>query len=184
MVGRARAERACAQRWTGDVAATTDGRRPCGWRPWRGIASLGGAPASPRRLRNRAQRHGRGQRAARLSPRSGCRGSDPSRTTTRVVRPHRVDGIPCTTLRRTMCDLGSVVPRKLVRRALTSARRCGVDLAALRDDAIRLHRPHQCGYRRVIEPAAPRSPGKARSRRVGSRSCSRYVSTTRRCRRW
>jgi hypothetical protein len=56
-----------------------------------------------------------------------------------------VDGIPCTTRRRTLCDLGSVAPPKLVRRALTSARRRGIDLAALYDDAIRLHRPHQSG---------------------------------------
>ncbi len=83
------------------------------------------------------------QRAFRLDPAVAA--------VTHHVRPLEscdltvVDGIPCTTLRRTMCDLGSVVPRKLVRRALTSARRRGVDLASLRDDAIRLHRPHQWG---------------------------------------
>jgi hypothetical protein len=56
-----------------------------------------------------------------------------------------IDGIPCTTLMRTLCDLGSVVPAKLVRRALTSARRTGIDLAGLYEDALRLHRPHQSG---------------------------------------
>jgi hypothetical protein len=56
-----------------------------------------------------------------------------------------IDGIPCTTRFRTLCDLGSVVPPKQVRRALTSARRRGVDLSELRHAAIRLHRPHQAG---------------------------------------
>jgi hypothetical protein len=56
-----------------------------------------------------------------------------------------IDGIPCTTLKRTLCDLGSVVSYRQVRRALTSARRRGIDLWALRDDALRLHRPHQSG---------------------------------------
>jgi hypothetical protein len=83
------------------------------------------------------------QRAFRLDPAVAA--------VTHHVRPLEpqdvtvVDGIPCTTLRRTLCDLGSVVPTKLVRRALTSARRRGVDLAELYEDAIRLHRPHQSG---------------------------------------
>ncbi len=83
------------------------------------------------------------QRAFRLDPAVAA--------VTHHVRPLEpcdvtvIDGIPCTTLRRTLCDLGSVAPRKLVRRALTAARRRGVDLAALYDDAIRLHRPHQSG---------------------------------------
>jgi hypothetical protein len=83
------------------------------------------------------------QRAFRLDPAVAA--------VTHHVRPLEpcdlmvIDGIPCTTLNRTLCDLGSVVPQKLVRRALTSARRRGSDLAALYDDAIRLHRPHQSG---------------------------------------
>jgi hypothetical protein len=57
-----------------------------------------------------------------------------------------VRGVPCTAMGRTLADLGSVVrqPRTL-RRALTSARRRGIDLDALRSDAERLHRPGQAG---------------------------------------
>jgi hypothetical protein len=83
------------------------------------------------------------QRAFRLDPAVAA--------VTHHVRPMEacdltvIDGFPCTTLRRTLCDLGSVVPPKLVRRALTSARRHNVDVTALYDDAIRLHRPHQSG---------------------------------------
>jgi hypothetical protein len=56
-----------------------------------------------------------------------------------------IDGTPCTDLKRTLCDLGSVVGYRQVRRALTSARRRGIDLWQLRDSAQRLHRPHQAG---------------------------------------
>jgi hypothetical protein len=57
-----------------------------------------------------------------------------------------VNGIRCTTVERTLADLGSVVPgRKPVRRALTSARRKGLDLAKARCVAERLHRPGQAG---------------------------------------
>jgi Transcriptional regulator, AbiEi antitoxin len=57
-----------------------------------------------------------------------------------------VDGIPCTTLARTLVDLGSVVRSRLaVRRALTSARRRGIDLFVVRAAAERLHRPGQRG---------------------------------------
>jgi hypothetical protein len=57
-----------------------------------------------------------------------------------------VDGIPCTTLDRTLADLGSVIRnRRLVGRALTDARRRGVDVLALRATAERLHRPGQSG---------------------------------------
>jgi len=57
-----------------------------------------------------------------------------------------IQGIPCTGLRRTLVDLGSVVrdPNR-VRRALTSARRKGVNLELLLADAERLHRPGQAG---------------------------------------
>ena len=58
----------------------------------------------------------------------------------------RIDGLPCTTLARTLADLGSVVrDRRRVSRALTAARRRHLDLAALRATAERLHRPGQSG---------------------------------------
>lgn len=57
-----------------------------------------------------------------------------------------VDGIRCTTLGRTLVDLGSVVPSiRAVRRALTSARRRGLDLEDLKRTGERLHRPGQTG---------------------------------------
>lgn len=57
-----------------------------------------------------------------------------------------IDGIPCASLYRTLADLGSVVhDSRLVRRALTSARRKGIDLDVLRMTTDRLHRPGQAG---------------------------------------
>jgi len=57
-----------------------------------------------------------------------------------------VAGVPCTTLGRTLADLGSVVhDRRRVSQALTDARRRHVDLQALRATAERLHRPGQSG---------------------------------------
>ena len=57
-----------------------------------------------------------------------------------------VDGIPCTTVARTLSDLGSVVhDPQLIRRALTSVRRRGIDLVRLQEAAERLHRPGQRG---------------------------------------
>ena len=57
-----------------------------------------------------------------------------------------VRGIRCTTTERTLADIGSVVHgRRQVRRALTSARRKGLDLAKTRTTAERLHRPGQSG---------------------------------------
>lgn len=56
-----------------------------------------------------------------------------------------VRGIRCTTVPRTLADLGSVVPARSVRRALTSARRSNLDLTAARSVAERLHRPGQRG---------------------------------------
>src|SRR5215207_11047660 len=52
-----------------------------------------------------------------------------------------VNGFPCTTVGRTLADLGAVVDKQLVRRALTSARRKGVPLPAIRRTAERVHRP-------------------------------------------
>ena len=66
-----------------------------------------------------------------------------------------VDGVPCTTIKRTLCDLGAVVhDRRLVRRALTSARRRGLDLVAARTTVERLHRPGPVGtglFLRVLD---------------------------------
>ena len=56
-----------------------------------------------------------------------------------------VAGIACTTRNRTLCDLGAVCDRRMVGRALTSARRSGIDLRAVRAAAERLHRPGQSG---------------------------------------
>jgi hypothetical protein len=57
-----------------------------------------------------------------------------------------VDGIRCTTIARTLADLGSVVrDRRLVGRALTDARRRHISLTALRATAERVHRPGQRG---------------------------------------
>lgn len=58
----------------------------------------------------------------------------------------RVDGIPCTSLGRTVADLGSVVRNdRLVGRALTDVRRRRIDVLTLRATAERLHRPGQRG---------------------------------------
>jgi hypothetical protein len=57
-----------------------------------------------------------------------------------------VDGIRCTTIGRTLADLGSVIrDRRRVRRALTDARRRNIDPLELRVTADRLHRPGQSG---------------------------------------
>jgi putative AbiEi antitoxin of type IV toxin-antitoxin system len=57
-----------------------------------------------------------------------------------------VDGFPCVTRERALAELGSVVHGvKPVRRALTSARRKGLDLGRTRATAERLHRPGQAG---------------------------------------
>jgi hypothetical protein len=54
-------------------------------------------------------------------------------------------GFPCTTIGRTLADLGAVVDKQFVRRALTSARRKGVGLTPIRRTAERLHRPGPTG---------------------------------------
>jgi hypothetical protein len=57
-----------------------------------------------------------------------------------------VDGLPCTSIARTLADLGSVVrDRRRVSQALTAARRRAINLDALRATAERLHRPGQSG---------------------------------------
>ncbi len=57
-----------------------------------------------------------------------------------------VDGVRCTTIARTLADLGSVVrDRSMVGRALTDARRRSISLTSLRATAERLHRPGQRG---------------------------------------
>ena len=56
-----------------------------------------------------------------------------------------MDGIPTTTVARTLADLGSVAPRRRVLKALDSARRSGVSTTWCRQTAERLHRPGQAG---------------------------------------
>jgi very-short-patch-repair endonuclease len=58
---------------------------------------------------------------------------------------HVIDGIPVTSLARTLADLGSVLPLDAVERALDDARRRGVSVRWLRETATRLHRPGQSG---------------------------------------
>lgn len=56
-----------------------------------------------------------------------------------------VDNIPCTTLARTLADLGAVVAPSQLQQALTDARRRQLDLDMLRAVAERLHRPGPSG---------------------------------------
>lgn len=56
-----------------------------------------------------------------------------------------VDGIRCTGVARTLCDLGSVDPRERVKLAFESAWRDGCSLTWMRQTAERLHRPGQRG---------------------------------------
>lgn len=56
-----------------------------------------------------------------------------------------VDGISCTGLARTLCDLGSVDEPQRVRAAFESAWRAGCSLLWIRQTAERLHRPGQRG---------------------------------------
>ena len=146
-------------------------------KPRRRVAPLGGPTPRPRRLRNVPERHHRGDRATGLPARSGRRCGDAPRAAARDRAISSViDGIPCTTLNRTLCDLGSVVPQQVWSVApLTSARRRGIDLAALYDDA-RLHRPHQSGTGVLHRACCAALPGKATCRQRGSRSCSPFVS--------
>jgi len=63
----------------------------------------------------------------------------------------RVSGVPVTGLARTLCDLGSVVGRDRVERALDDARRRGVSLRWVQRTAERLHRPGQAGTGVMLE---------------------------------
>jgi hypothetical protein len=54
-----------------------------------------------------------------------------------------IDGIPVTTIARTLADLGSVVSARQVLKALDAARRNGVSTGWCRQTATRLHRPGQ-----------------------------------------
>jgi very-short-patch-repair endonuclease len=56
-----------------------------------------------------------------------------------------IDGIRCTSIARTLCDLGSVDPVNRVRMAFEWAWRSGVSLAWLQTTVDRLHRPGQRG---------------------------------------
>lgn len=57
-----------------------------------------------------------------------------------------IDGLPCTTVARTLADLGAVIhDRNLLRRALTAARRRGVAVEVIRRTVERLHRPGPTG---------------------------------------
>jgi hypothetical protein len=56
-----------------------------------------------------------------------------------------VDGIPCTTIPRNLSELGAVVHKQQVQRALTAARRRGISVRLIRTVAERLHRPGPTG---------------------------------------
>jgi hypothetical protein len=61
-----------------------------------------------------------------------------------------VAGIPVTGVARTLADLGSVVDRARVERALDDVRRRGVSLRWIQVTAERLHRPGQAGTRVLL----------------------------------
>jgi very-short-patch-repair endonuclease len=62
-----------------------------------------------------------------------------------------VDGIACTSVARTLCDLGSVDRPGRVRVAFESAWRNGCEPSEIRATAERLHRPGQAGTRVLLE---------------------------------
>jgi very-short-patch-repair endonuclease len=62
-----------------------------------------------------------------------------------------VDGIRCTTVERTLCDLGSAMPELDVRIAFEWFWRSGGDLTTLQRTVDRLHRPGQHGTKVVQE---------------------------------
>ena len=72
-----------------------------------------------------------------------------------------VDGIRCTGVARTLCELGSVESRELVKMAFESAWRNGYSLTWMRQTAERLHRPGQRGtgvLLRLLDAVEIRTP--------------------------
>jgi hypothetical protein len=67
-----------------------------------------------------------------------------------------VDGIPCSSLARTVCDLAAKLGRDAGLRALDDFERRGYSLGWLRSTVERLHRPGQSGTRIVSELLAQR----------------------------
>lgn len=61
-----------------------------------------------------------------------------------------VDGVPCTNVARTLCDIGSVCEPLLVERALDDVVRKGASVRWIRDTALRLHRPGQRGIGELL----------------------------------
>ena len=82
----------------------------------------------------------------------------------------QVQGIRCTGIARTLCDLGSVDPRDQVKAAFESAWRRGVSLVWMRETAERLHRPGQRGNGRADVIAR-----RGRDPRDSYRVCARDV---------
>ncbi len=62
----------------------------------------------------------------------------------------RIDGIPVTSIARTLCDLGSVVSDDLVERALDDALRQGCSLRWITETLDRLHRPGPSGTHSLL----------------------------------
>ncbi|MFZ4719525.1 MAG: hypothetical protein ACOYMR_08865, partial [Ilumatobacteraceae bacterium] len=62
-----------------------------------------------------------------------------------------IDGIPCTNLERTLCDLGSVINEFALRLAFEWYWRARPDLATLQAAVDRLHRPGQHGTKAIQE---------------------------------
>jgi very-short-patch-repair endonuclease len=69
-----------------------------------------------------------------------------------------VDGIRTTTVVRTLCDLGAVVPRARVEQALDDTLRMGVDLRLVEQAANRLWRPGPTGVPVLAAILGERSP--------------------------
>ena len=70
-----------------------------------------------------------------------------------------VDGIRCTGLVRTLCDLGTVVDPKRLERAVDDYQRRGRSLRALEIEAVRLHRAGQRGTKRLLAEVHRREGG-------------------------
>jgi hypothetical protein len=71
-----------------------------------------------------------------------------------------INGIPTTSLARTLCDLASVLSTDELERALDSARRWGISLRWLRETAERLHRPGQRGTNAIFAQLAAIDPSR------------------------